>query len=214
LSSGSADDFAALKSVLASISGQAWPLLSAYVSKRVRKARVVHRRSLLSSYVDEEGRELRSVLASQKVAEAAPPGALTLRDLEGLPPESAYRLVRVSSTRLKCTCQDSVITTAVAERRLPSVAEKVASLHLELSPGALANYSLCKHVISELVRAKELGVVAWSDAELLKTLTVALLALALRYGVDDVEGGRLRQVVEASARILAERGAASVRALR
>ncbi|MEM4035712.1 MAG: hypothetical protein QXU97_03775 [Fervidicoccaceae archaeon] len=188
--SASSDEFSEIRRALAELAGSSWPLISRHALSRLRRARLLHARAAWRVEVIEG--ELRSSLLSQRLL-----GARRRR-------EEVLRFVRISSRRLKCTCEDAIFTASIAERRLPRAAE-AAGLSIEIPSGALAGYCLCKHVISELARALRRGLVKL-EGETLETLAVALLALSLRcVGGEEVASG-MRGLLSRGLRTLVSRG--------
>lgn len=115
--------------------------------------------------------------------------------------EKDFHGTSVSKHRLKCTCQDAIYMASRAGRRL----EKWMRIHGVTASASIqtvfSKYCLCKHVISVLAGAVAEGFLDVNDADLQKTLRIALggIYLASARRVDD-------KIVAEIVRYLEERG--------
>jgi len=207
------DDFLELKEAIMNVAGSGWPLVSRLVLDRLRKARLLHYKAVWYSYVTD--RELRSMIVSQtalprlyrllprRVRFASLEGSDALVFL-GKPPEQIYRFVRISPSRFKCTCEDAIMMTSIAERRLNKILESLG-VKAHVPAGSLSDYSLCKHTLSEIARAKRAGVLDFEEKEFRNTLTVALLVLALKYLDEQEVKKKMLELVLRAVRTVLER---------
>ena len=98
--------------------------------------------------------------------------------VEGVPLEKAFHKVEISRVRMKCTCEDAVFTSSIADSRLEKIARRLIGY---VPQPQLYRYVLCKHTLAELMRAVMHGRLDLNDKAVRETLFLSLYSLALRY---------------------------------
>ena len=96
----------------------------------------------------------------------------------GTPIERAFHKVEVSPARLKCTCNDALMTSSIADKQFRMIARKFKGY---TPRQVFYRYTLCKHTLAEVLRGLVEGRLEFSDRVLRDTLFLALYGLALRY---------------------------------
>lgn len=163
------------------------PALREYILKRVAGAREVLRR-VSEDYITEK--ELRSVVLSSKAEKGGVVREITMKTLDGrrvvvkigVPDEEAWYSVKVSRYRFKCTCQDAVLLTSIADRRLKAALLSIGVERFPTAEPVFPRYVLCKHTIAKIAKAMaagEFGVIN-VDKEFVDTLKLGLFAVYLR----------------------------------
>lgn len=165
------------------------PKLKQYVKKRFEGAREVLRRTSRDYF---KPYELKSVVVSSKAVKRGEPKYVKLRTLEGkeilvkvgAPDEEAYHDVSVARYRLKCTCQDALLLTSAADKKLKQALLNAGITSFPTAELVFYKYVICKHTLAKLAQAmakpeSELGVIN-VDEEIADTLRIGLFAIYLR----------------------------------
>jgi len=118
-------------------------------------------------------KELRGIVLSGK--EKHPPSELvhTYKNLQGkyvkIPAKFDYHKVSISPFRMKCNCQDALITSSRADNRLTRIFHRPMTI--------ASRYVLCKHTIAFLPVALKNHVITYDEAKLLMKRAVLIFIL-------------------------------------
>jgi len=164
------------------------PHLRDYVRKRIEGAWEVLRRVSKDYFTD---RELKSVVPSSKAVEKGLPREIKVKTLKGEEiimsigaDEDEFYHVSISRYRFKCGCQDAVILSSIADKRLKEALQTIGVERISSSGDIFYKYVLCKHTLAKIAKAMvnpEEGVgILNIDKEFVDTLKLSLFAAYLR----------------------------------
>jgi len=164
--------------------------LREYSRKRLEGAREVLGRAGSKDYFTDV--ELRSLVPSGTVARRWLPNGVKVKPLtseeakatDGKHDEDLFYVVSVSRFRFKCGCQDALMLSSVADRRLKEALKMIGINRIPSSGMVFYKYVLCKHTLAKIAKAMtgegdEAGVIS-IDKDFINTLKLALFGAYLR----------------------------------
>jgi len=174
-----------------------------YVKKRIDGAWEVLRRISKDYFTD---RELRSVVPSSEAIEKGPPREIKIKTLKGKEitvtigaDEDEFYHVSISRYRFKCGCQDALILSSTADKRLKEALQTIGVESIPSSGTIFYKYVLCKHTLAKIAKAmtnptEGIGIIN-IDKEFIDTLRLALFAAYLR-STDSIDPDIVRNIYE------------------